>query len=102
MIVIMLVVMVVMMRMIVMGRQQGGDGLHALHAQRHRFADLAQAFGCGCALGRHFQHKADMAVLDHKSLDHVLLHHGAATGRIDHLVERGKHIIAKVCHGRSI
>jgi len=60
-----------------MGGEHGGDGFHALHTQHHRFANLAQGFGLGTPFRRHFQHKADMAVLDHQTGDHVLLNHGA-------------------------
>ena len=90
------------MAMFVMCRQHGGDGLHALDPQHHGFADFAQGFGLRRALGRDFQHKADMVVLDHQALDHVLLHHGAPAGRVHHLVERLEHIVADNCHGRRI
>ena len=102
MVVIMPVIVIMVMRMIVMCRQNSGDGFHARHPQRHRFADFAQTFRRGGAVRRHFQHKTDMAVFDHQALDHVLLYHGAAADGVHHLVQRLKHIVAKVCHGRSI
>ena len=81
-------------RMIVMGRQHGGDRLYAFHPKNHGFADLAQRLGLGTAVGGDFQHKADMAVLDHQALDHVLLHHGAPADRIDHLVQGAQDFVA--------
>src|SRR5258708_4548786 len=61
------------LRLILVRGQNRGDGLHALHAQRHGIADLAQGLGLGAATRRPLQPKADMTILDHQALDHVLL-----------------------------
>ncbi len=89
------------LRMVFMRGQNGGDGLHAFHAQRHGFADLAQRLGLGATPSRDFQHKTDMAVLDHQALDHVLLHHSAPTFRVHHLVKRFQYVVAGDCHGQG-
>jgi len=84
--------------LVVMGGEHGSDRLHALDAHNHGFADLAQRLGLGAAVRRDFQHKADMAVLDHQALDHVLLDHGASARRIDHLVQRLQNVFAGDAH----
>ena len=63
---------------------------------------LRSGSDCGAAIRGDFQHKADMAVLDHQALDHVLLDHGAPARRIDHLVERFQNIFAGDSHGVGI
>ena len=86
--------------LVLVGGQDSGDRFDVLHPQHHGFADLAQRLGLLPLPGRHFQDKADMAVLDHQALDHVLLNHGAAADRINHLVQRLQDVIAQ-CHGRG-
>ena len=83
-----------LVRMIVMRGQHGGDGFDTCHPQHHGLADLAQGLRLRPLAGRDLQHKADMAILDHQALDHVLLNHGAAADRIDHLVQRLEYVIA--------
>ena len=88
--------------MVVMGGEHGGDRFHPFDPQNHGFADLAQRLGLWAAIGGNFQHKADMAILDHQALDHVLLDHGAPARRIDHLVKRFQNLFAGDTHGGDI